>query len=167
MNLPHNHQLQLGHLDAVREARRERERRDRERSAQHDSGPHATNSDIERVAGVIETWQRRHVGQMDADPAWAARNLTIDLANAGEVTALPASFAKPLDDYDDEVWESPGIDDGHVAAVYDGTVAVRYDSAGAPAELVCDPDDADALAAVLRAAAARARRRGAAYYGEQ
>lgn len=26
MNLPHNHRLQLGHLDAVREARRERER---------------------------------------------------------------------------------------------------------------------------------------------
>lgn len=25
MNLPHNHSLQLGHLDAVRESRRERE----------------------------------------------------------------------------------------------------------------------------------------------
>lgn len=162
MNMPHNHRLQLGHLDAVREARRECEQRD-----QHGSGPCATNSDVERVAGVIEAWHRRHVGQMDADPDWAAYNLAIHLANSGEITALPASFAKPLDDYDDEVWESPGIDDGHVAAVYDGTVAVRYDSAGAPAELVLDPDDADALAAVLRAAAARARRRGAAYMGEQ
>lgn len=125
-----------------------------------------TRADIERVAGVIETWQRRHVVQMDADPVWSAQNLAIDLANAGEVTALPAPYAEPVDDNDDVVWEFPGVDDGHVAAVFDGTVAVRYDSAGAPAELVIDPDDADALAAVLRAAAVRARAMEAVRFGE-
>lgn len=117
-----------------------------------------TRADIERVAGVIETWQRRHVGQMDADPAWAAQNLAIDLANAGEVTPLPAPYAQPVEPGDNAVWECPASDE-FVEATDDGEVLL-------PEGVVLGPDDAEAVAAVLRAAAARARAMESARFGE-
>lgn len=117
-----------------------------------------TRADIERVAGVIATWQRRHVGQMDGDTAWAAQNLAIDLANAGEVTPLPAPYAQPVEPGDNAVWECPASDE-FIEATDDGEVVL-------PEGVVLDPDDAEAMAAVLRAAAARARAMEAARFGE-
>lgn len=117
-----------------------------------------TRTDIERVAGVIETWQRRHVGQLDADTGWAAQNLAIDLANAGEVTALPAPYAEPVEPGDNAVWECPASDE-FIEATDDGEVVL-------PEGVVLSPDDAEAVAAVLRAAAARARAMNAARFGE-
>lgn len=122
-----------------------------------------TRTDIERVAGVIETWQRRHVGQLDADTGWAAQNLAIDLANAGEVTALPAPYAQPVEPGDNAVWEFPGEDHMMIEADDEG----RVKSSGDPDWwLDVSADEAEALAAVLRAAAARARKMEAARFGE-
>lgn len=115
-------------------------------------------ADIERVAGVIETWQRRHVGQMDNDPSWSAQNLAIDLANAGEVTPLPAPYAQPVEPGDNAVWECPQSDE-FIEATDDGEVVL-------PEGTVLDPDDAETMAAVLRAAAARARAMESARFGE-
>lgn len=117
-----------------------------------------TRSDIERVAGVVETWQRRHVGQMDKDPVWSAQNLAIDLANAGEVTPLPAPYAEPVEPGDNAVWECPQSDE-FIEATDDGEVVL-------PEGVVLDPDEAGALAAVLRAAAARARTMESVRFGE-
>ena len=52
-------------------------------------------TDIERVAKVISTWQRRHPGVMDTDPEWAAINLALDLAHAGEI--MPGSVLPEQD----------------------------------------------------------------------
>lgn len=52
-------------------------------------------ADIARVAAVISTWQRRHPGVMDKDPEWAAINLALDLAHAGEV--MPGSVVSEQD----------------------------------------------------------------------
>ena len=38
---------------------------------------------LERVAEVIRTWQKRHKGIMDRNPEWAAQNLALDLITAG------------------------------------------------------------------------------------
>lgn len=122
-----------------------------------------TREDIERVAGVIETWQRRHAGQMDKDPSWAAQNLAIDLANAGEVTPLPAPYAEPVEPGDNAVWEFPGEDYMMIEADDDG----RVKSSGDPDWwLDVSADEAEALAAVLCAAAARARTMESARFGE-
>lgn len=117
-----------------------------------------TRTDIERVAGVIETWQNRHVGQMDEVTTWAAQNLAIDLANAGEVTPLPDPYAEPVEPGDNAVWDCPASDE-FIEATDDGEVVL-------PEGVVLSPDDAETMAAVLRAAAARARTMNAARLGD-
>ena len=115
--------------------------------------------DIARVADVIATWQRRHPNVMDRDPAWAAQNLAIDLAHAGEVRAeLPAPYAEPAEPLDPHVWEVPASD-AVVEATHDGLIRL-------PGGTVLDPDEAEQVACVIAAAAARARRNQAAYHGE-
>lgn len=117
-----------------------------------------TRTDIERVAGVIETWQNRHGGQMDEVTTWAAQNLAIDLANAGEVTPLPDPYAEPVEPGDNTAWECPASDE-FIEATDDGEVVL-------PEGVVLSPDGAEAMAAVLRAAAARARTMNAARLGD-
>lgn len=74
---------------------------------------------LERVAEVIRTWQKRHEGIMDRNPEWAAQNLAIDLL-MGNVLAPelpepndPGIFVpdgkgwSPEGPYDPLVWTAP------------------------------------------------------------
>lgn len=59
-------------------------------------------SNQDKVAKVIQTWQKRHKGVMDENPDWAAQNLAIDLRNAG---ALAAELPEPDHDARDPKWQ--------------------------------------------------------------
>ena len=187
MGLPLNHRLQLGHLDARRAARRRAEREARQREETRDeSGAlgatgagnggtsaaglettkvkgrttmHANEQDVARVAKIIMEWQRRHPRAMDTTPEWAAQNLAIDLAQAGEIyPGLPVPFGEPVDPLDPVLWEVP-VAAGSVEASHDGRVRLPWGT-------TLTADEADEWWRAIAAAALRARANDARYRGD-
>lgn len=63
---------------------------------------------LERVAEVIRTWQKRHKGIMDRNPEWAAQNLAIDLLTEGLIEPeLPEpSYVVTVLEQEHPVWDA-------------------------------------------------------------